>query len=178
MISNNENENENELSVSKSIDGDKLTNSLSIDISRCEMSWNQNIENLLKNWNRVCKDKSKHHILASKKKKRIYYILQLPIITMPFILGFTSTLYENEHYLKYITSFGNTFLGIISGLNAFLNYSKGYIEHENASNRYEEISLEIESILTKKKKYRIPADVTIEKYQQKIESLNKFSITI
>ena len=153
-------------------------NSISVDIERSEMKWDENLESLMRKWCGICKNKSQQHTVASQRKKNIYYILQLPIITMPFILGFTSTLYENEHYLKYITSFGNMTLGIISGSNAFLNYSKAYIEHEIAATRYEEITFELDSILTKKKKYRIPADVIIEKYQQKIESLNKFSISI
>jgi len=157
---------------------DKMSNSLSVDVDRSEMAWNVNIEALLRKWSKDCEYMSKQHYKASKKKKRLYYVLQLPIISIPFVLGFIGTLYENEHYLKYITSFGNTFLGILSGTNAFLNYSKCYIEHENACNRYDEISMEIESILTKKKRYRVAADVTVEKYQQKIESLNKFSITI
>ena len=160
------------------VEDDKMSNSISVDVDRSEMSWTENIEELLKKWSGECEYMSKQHYEASKKKKKLYYIMQLPIISIPFILGFVGTLYENEHYLKYITSCGNTFLGILSGTNAFLNYSKCYIEHENASNRYDEISIEIEGILTKRKRYRIAADVTVEKYQQKIESLNKFSISI
>lgn len=160
------------------VEDDKMSNSISIDVDRPEESWNENTEELLRKWSGECEYMSKQHYEASKKKKKLYYIMQLPIISIPFILGFVATLYENEHYLKYITSCGNTFLGILSGTNAFLNYSKCYIEHENASNRYDEISMEIESILTKRKRYRIAADVTVEKYQQKIESLNKFSISI
>lgn len=160
------------------VEDDKMSNSISVDVDRSEMSWNENIEELLRKWSGECEYMSKQHYEASKKKKKLYYIMQLPIISIPFILGFVGTLYENEHYLKYITSCGNTFLGILSGTNAFLNYSKCYIEHENASNRYDEISMEIESILTKRKRYRVAADVTVEKYQQKIESLNKFSISI
>lgn len=158
---------------------DKMSNSLSLDVERKEMSWNQSHEELLKRWSEQCFNQSKKHYLASKRKKLIYYIFQFPIITIPFILGFSSSFYgENHDYNKYVSSFGNMCLGIISGINAFLNYSKQHIEHENCSNRYNEICMDIESILVKKKRYRQASDLVLEKYMQKIESLNKYSITI
>ena len=158
---------------------DKMSNSLSIDITRPEMKWNENHEELLKKWSEECYIHSKNHYKASKKKKFIYYMFQFPIITIPFILGFSSSFYgENHDYNKYVSSFGSMFLGIISGMNAFLNYSKQHIEHENCSNRYSEICIDIESLLVKKKRYRQASDIIIERYTQRIEALNKYSIDI
>jgi len=158
---------------------DKMSNSLSVDIERKEMSWNENHEELLKKWSDECFEYANIHKRISKRKKLIYYIFQFPIITIPFILGFTASFYEEDtEYNKYVTSFGNMTLGIISGINAFLNYSKEYVQHENCENRYREICMDIESILVKKKRYRQASDLVLEKYTQKIEALNKYSISI
>lgn len=164
-----ENENENE----------KLSNSISIDNQREEMSWNENIQNLLTKWSMECGEISEKHYKASKQKKKIYYILQFPIICLPFILSFSSSFYgENTVYNTYISSIGNLFLGVLSGFTMFINYGIKYVQHEIASNRYNEICIDIESILVKRKKYRIAADITLERFTQRIESLNKYSIAL
>lgn len=156
-----------------------LSNSLSIDIERKEMSWNQNLEDLLKSWAVNADNISEKHDNISKIKKRIYYAIQFPIIIIPFILSFINTFEDaHENKIKYIISLGNLTLGILSGTNILLNYSSEYVKHENASNRYDEISLEIGTLLTKRKRYREASDIILERYKQKIESLNKFSITL
>ena len=156
-----------------------LSNSLSLDIERKEMSWNENIENLLKKWADSCVEISEQHTVLSKIKKRVYYSIQFPIIIIPFVLSFVNT-FENEYQnnVKYVISLGNLLLGILSGTNILLNYSSEHVKHQNASNRYDEIALEIETILTKRKRYREASDIVIERYKQKIESLNKFSINL
>lgn len=160
---------------------DELQNSTSLsqDIDRLEMKWTDNIEDKLEEWSSYCNITSKKHMKASKIKKSIFYILSIPAILVPLIMSFTNQFYGDDHvYSKYINSFGYLIVGTLTGVNTFLNYGGKYIEHEVASNRYNEITLEIESILIKKKKYRTPADVVIEHIKSKIECLNKFSITI
>jgi len=160
-------------------DEDKMSNSVSLDITRTEMKWCENHEELLRKWSDECTEYANIHKRISKRKKLIYYIFQFPIITIPFILGFTASYYgEDTEYNKYLSSFGNMTLGIISGINAFLNYSKEYVQHETCENRYNEICMDIESILVKKKRYRQASDLVLEKYTQKIEALNKYSISI
>jgi hypothetical protein len=158
---------------------DTMSNSISIDGERVEMSWNEKIEELLKRWSEECRKLSEKHNEASKRKKCIHYGLQIPIIIAPFVLGFSSSFYGEDHdYNRYVNSYGNLVLGILSGVNTFINYGGKQKEHENACNRYNEVCLDIESILIKHKKYRIPADITIERFKQRIESLNKFSVSL
>ena len=57
-------------------------------------------------------------------------------------------------------------------------YGAKYVEHEVASNRYEEVMYEIDSILIKPKKHRQAADVCMERIKNNIESLNKFSVQL
>ena len=162
-------------------ENDTLSNSLSIDTERVNMSWNEKLEDLLKKWSDTCIDISEKHTILSKLKKKIYYSVQLPIIIIPFVLSFVNTFEDSDDYknhVKYTISLGNLFLGIMSGVNILLNYSSEYVKHMNASNRYDEIALEIESILTKRKRYRESSDIILERYKQKIESLNKFSISL
>ena len=160
-------------------DDDTMSNSISIDGERVEMSWNEKIEELLKRWSEECNELSQRHHEASKRKKRIHYGFQIPIIITPFVLGFSSSFYGEEHdYNRYVNSYGNLILGIMSGINTFINYGGKHKEHENASNRYSEVCLDIESILIKHKKYREAADISIERFKQRIESLNKFSVSL
>ncbi len=163
------------------MDEEELHNSTSLseDIDRLEMKWTDNIEDKLEEWSSYCNITSQKHTKASKIKKAIFYILSLPSILVPLIMSFTNQFYGDEHiYSKYINSFGYLIVGTLTGVNTFLNYGGKYIEHEVASCRYNEITIEIESILIKKKKYRTAADVVIEHIKSKIECLNKFSITI
>lgn len=163
------------------MDNDELQNSTSLseDIDRIQLKWTDDIEDKLEEWSKHCHNTSKLHTKASKIKKSIFYVLSIPAILVPLIMSFTNQFYGDDHvYSKYINSFGYLIVGTLTGVNTFLNYGGKYIEHEVACNRYNEITLEIESILIKKKKYRIEADVTIEHIKSKIECLNKFSITI
>jgi hypothetical protein len=100
-----------------------MSNSVSIDGERVEMSWNEKIEELLIRWSKECDELSQRHHEASKKKKRIHYGFQIPIIITPFVLGFSSSFYGEEHdYNRYVNSYGNLLLGIMSGINTFINY--------------------------------------------------------
>jgi len=149
------------------------------DTDRVEMKWTDDIEIKITEWSEKCEKIAILHEDASKRKKRLHYGLSFPMIIVPLIMSFSNQFFGDEHiYSNYINSFGYLMVGTLTGLSTFLNYAGKYIQHEVASNRYREVILEIEAILIKKKKYRIPADVSIEHIKSQIECLNKFSISL
>ena len=80
-----------------------LSNSLSVDIDRKEMSWNDKLEMLLKRWANDCKEISEKHTVLSKMKKRIYYTVQFPTIIIPFVLSFVNTFEDDYISFKFDT---------------------------------------------------------------------------
>jgi hypothetical protein len=151
----------------------------STDIERIEMKWNINLEKKLQEWMELCKDISIAHSVMAKKRKQCYYTMSIPSILIPLFMGFTQQYFGEEHeYYPLISSSGYLITGTLTALNTFLGYGAKYVEHEVASNRYEEIMYEIDSILIKPKKHRQAADVCMERIKNNIESLNKFSVQI
>lgn len=148
------------------------------DNNRVEMSWTDKIEERLILYSEEAKEKSKKHSEKSAEKKVLYYTTSSIAIIIPFLITFLNTINET-HNIKHI-SLTSTILvsmsGIINGLNTFFNYGKKEYEHDIASIRYNEIAYDIDSILTIKRRYRLPADVSLNKFTVLLESLNKYSI--
>ena len=153
--------------------------SKNIDTDRVAMTWSENLENMLIEWKMTCESVSTIHFKRSKRKKRIHYVLSIPCIFVPLFMSFTNQFFGEEHlYTSYMNSVGYLISGGLIGLSTFLDYSAKYVLHEVASSRYVEICLEIDSCLIKKRKFREKADVIIERLKNKIECLNKYSISI
>ena len=81
---------------------DTMSNSISIDGERVEMSWNEKIEELLKRWSEECSKLSEKHNEASKRKKCIHYGLQIPIIIAPFVSGFSNYVLRRRPRLQQV----------------------------------------------------------------------------
>jgi len=163
------------------IEKEKEDNSTSSneDIERIEMKWNDDIEMKITEWSEDCEKIALLHDKASKRKKLLHYGLSFPMIIVPLIMSFSNQFWGGDHiYSNYINSFGYLVVGTLTGLSTFLNYGGKYIQHEVASNRYREVVMDIESILIKKRKFRVACDVIIEHIKSQIECLNKFSISL
>lgn len=169
-----------EINIDSSPDEDQIQIiSDSTDIERVEMKWNINLEKKLQEWMDLCKDISLAHTKMAKKRKQCYYMMSIPAILIPLFMGFTQQYFGEEHeYYPLISSSGYLLTGTLTALNTFLGYGAKYVEHEVASNRYEEVMYEIDSILIKPKKHRQAADVCMERIKNNIESLNKFSVQL
>jgi len=144
-----------------------------------EMSWSDLIEERLIYISEEAKDKSVKHDSHSKCKKKLYYTTSSFSIIIPFIITFINAINETQYY-KQNFELMNIILIMISGitnaLNTFFNFGKKESDHNIASIRYNELVIEIETILIIKRRYRTPADVTLKHFTNQIESLNKFSI--
>jgi hypothetical protein len=143
---------------------------------REEMLWDSRIETLLKGWGDECKEKSESHNKAAKKKKCLHRSLAIPSIVVPLFMAAINQMYSEDVELSvWINSIGYFLTGSLTGVNTFINYASQYEQHYIADARYYELYTEIESVLVKKKKNRVQADVVLEQIKNKYEHLNKTS---
>ena len=153
--------------------------SLSEDITRDEMRWNEKIEDLFVKYQAESKELADLHAIQSKRKKRFYYCLSIPSVLLPIMMSSTTSYFGSNHdYSVLVNSIGYLLISAITGLNTFLAYGQKYTKHDEASTRYDELYREIESILIKNKKYRLPADVSLEHILNKFIFLNMSSISV
>ena len=146
---------------------------------RIEMEWSKEIEGQMNEWRCESQIQQQRHRRCAIYKRIFHYGMSIPSIIIPVSMSFVSQFYGEEHiYSDYATSFGFLTVGIINGLNVFLNYGVQYQKHFDAEARYEELITEIDGMLIKKKKYREPADVSLERIKNKYNTLNKYSIDL
>ena len=142
---------------------------------RVEMVWTAKIESLFEEWKEDCRSKAKTHNRRAKTKKAYHYLLSVPTIVLPLTMSTVNqffTEWENE----LINSIGYLITGSLSGINTFLNLPSQYQQHYDCEARYDELAVEIESILIKPKKDRVQADVQLESVKNRYEYLNKTAI--
>ena len=147
------------------------------DSDRKELLWGKNIEELLEKWCDASKIESEKHVEAGKTKKKLYYLMSIPLVIFPLILGTVDKLPE----LTISTDLQGVFLFIIaalSGLNTFLNYGSQSAQHFEGATRYDELVNEIETILVKPRRDRMQADLQLEKIKNKFEGINKSVVDV
>lgn len=157
-------------------DGGSVESSSVDNNNREEMMWDSRLETLMKGWGDECKEKSEAHNKAAKKKKCLHRSLAIPSIVLPLFMAAINQVYSEDVELSvWINSIGYFLSGSLTGINTFINYASQYEQHYIADARYYELFTEIESILVKKKKNRVQADVVLEQIKHKYENLNKNS---
>jgi hypothetical protein len=143
---------------------------------RIEMLWNSRIEMLFRHWATECKDLSKTHNVMAKRKKCIHRSLGIPAIIVPLIMASFMQVYNEEHMLSpYVNSIGYLLSGTLTGISTFINYSGQYEKHYFSEVRYRELYTDIQSILIKPKKDRLPADVCIEQLKLRFQHINEYA---
>lgn len=138
------------------------------DHTRKELPWETRGEKILLNWYEDCKKRSKAHDLKGKRYKNHYAVFGIPSILIPIILGGVSSIVPCN---SIIYSLGMMTSGLFSGTNLFFNFGKQTACHQQFSAKYFELSTEIESELSKPKRFRVACDVYIERIKNKYNSL-------
>lgn len=94
----------------------------------------------------------------------VYYALGFPATLLPVTIGvlneaLASASTGGEHWMTglLLTS------GIVSAIVAFVNPGKKSQVHKDFASRFNSLGNEIDLILSKQKKFRAPADVTLER---------------
>jgi hypothetical protein len=137
-----------------------ITPSSSDNSDRKELLWESRQEQLLKQWCSDCKTRGAQHDAQGKRNKRKFAIFGIPSVLMPIVLGGVSGVVQ---YNSLIYSLGMMSSGLFSGVNLFFNFSKKTQLHFEYSNKFNELSTEIETELCKPRRHRIACDVYLER---------------
>jgi len=149
--------------------GENISLSSSIDDeNRKELPWEYTEEKLLLTWSDDSKKRSARHYIGGKRNKVKFAVFGVPSILIPIILGGVAPVVGCN---SMIYSIGMMGAGIFSGMNLFFNFGKKEQEHFDYMNKFGEFSNEIESELSKPKRFRVACDVYIERMKLKYHSL-------
>mgnify|MGYP003645473591 CR=1 FL=1 len=142
------------------------------DSHRKELPWELREEKLLLRWRADCMIRSIKHETKAQRTKIKFSIFGIPSILIPIILGGVSSVIPcNSVYY----SVGMSCSGLFSAINMFYNFGKKTEEHFNFTNKFFELSNDIESELSKPKKHRIACCVYMEQIKHQYNSLVKQS---
>jgi hypothetical protein len=145
------------------------------DDQRKELPWEEREEKLLRTWIADIVKRSSLRDMKGQRNKIKYAVFGVPTILIPIILGGMSRVIPN-HSMGY--SLAVMLSGVLSGVSMFFNFGKKQQEHFDYSNKFFELANEVDSELSKPKRFRVACDVYIERIKQTYNSLVKQSPTI
>ena len=130
--------------------------------------WNSNNEQFFHNIMAELDIKVTNHAIAGRKFKKINNYIHIPLIAFPIIL---STLTDMLIPYKFVYTVILVSLGLLNGLNAYVNFSQKSERNLNFELKFAEIIDEINFELSHKKKFRRPLGI----FQEKIKQMIRFS---
>ena len=140
------------------------------DKERIEQPWEHKSEQFIVDLKFVCTENATLFNSASHRAKKKYNLLAIPVIILPLICSiFINRLDKNKDLINSVLL---CMIGIINGLSTFFNYGKKYMEFNEYSGRYTELSNIISVELSKSKKYRMALDVFLERITLKKQQLD------
>ena len=137
-----------------------------------EEPWTDEIEQLVRRWAHQMNSLSELHDNAGYITKSRFMRLAIPSVIVPFAMGFISQVTPDTKRSSIVDGFMFMLTSGISGLSALFNYGQRYEQHFSYSSNYSNISSRIESELSRKRKYRIPAEIFITELKCTINNLN------
>ena len=138
------------------------------DTVRSEEKWDEKKENFFKKIKEDCLSRSDTHNTISHKNKKRYMWASIPATVIPLALVNLDIFVPQ----KEVQMVGLTLVSIINGVNTLYNFSKKCETHNTFSGKYADLASEIDKILIRKKKYRQPFDVLLEKITTKKRNLD------
>ena len=148
----------------------KINSHSSTDTDRSEEKWDNDNTTYFTNMIRECKKKSISHGMKGRRLKKLYHVINIPLISLPVIV---STLSTQLIDYKLISMLLMVVIGVGNIISAFLNIGQKYQVNLEYENRYDELACDIESELIKGKKYRVQFDVYLTRVRMKLNQLNK-----
>ena len=140
------------------------------DIPRQEEAWSDRNENLLKAWAKEWHTRATLHEESRVFWKRVSYILGIPNATIPLIAAaIWEKIPSNEKDTIAPVTFG--FCGALSALVNMLKASETATEHHHAQQLYQDLLSDVETILSQERAYRTDADVTVQSFKMRSDSL-------
>ena len=157
-------------SVKIHIDDDENTPTSTDDIRYDEL-WTERNELFLRDIQDKCNALSNKHDRASHTNKKRYVQTAIPAMVLPLIFA-NINLVNGFDYKEYINPIGMTIVGIINGFQTLLNFSKKQQLHNEYAGKYAELSGIIDKTLIRRKKFREPFDVILERISTHFNNLN------
>ena len=136
---------------------------ISDDISREEEKWTHKLENFLGEIKSQCETFSKKHKIAWAILQARSNAISVVAITLPVISG-ALTIPALPLQFRFISTILMLSSGGIVSLQKLLQYEKGGQLHLEYSARYSELAHDIQYTLSRSRKDRAAADVTVQKY--------------
>lgn len=142
---------------------------------RTEEPWQENTENLLRRWREDCTRASQSHDISGKRYKKLGHFWTIPSAILPALaapLVATSHASRESFVLHTIETFVLVISGVCGVINSTLQYSARSEKHFAFSARYYDLVTDIDLELSKRRAYRMQADVFLTKVQMTYDALN------
>jgi hypothetical protein len=128
---------------------------------RIEMPWTGDHELLLEDFVRQSEQRSAEHNRKSRVWRIFYHIIGAPAVILPVCLAILEPHRQSLGDSVYVS--GLILSGCLSALTQFLDPSKLSQRHSDYDQRFKGFVNELKVILSKQKRYRTAADVTLER---------------
>jgi hypothetical protein len=139
------------------------------DTERYEESWDEKKQKYFKRIQDELLEQADKHNICSHNNKKKYIYTSIPTMILPLILV-NFSIFINEY--QYVQPIGLTIVSIINGFQTLLNFSKKKEIHNLYAGKYAQLANEIDKFLIRKKKYREPFDVVLERITLKKQQLD------
>lgn len=126
-------------------------------------------------WKVQCKKKSEEHTRISRMLYVNHVLVSMPGIIVPVVMVFVSQTIEDQDLNRIISGIAFLISGVFNALNQFFKFQKQSQKHETASDRYAEVINLVEFDMSRQERYRVPADVMMERLKYQIKYLQCYS---
>jgi hypothetical protein len=144
-----------------------------VDIPRLEEPWNDEAEKLLQTWVEDCGQASTLHDQAGKRHKCLFTAWSIPGMLLSVVMGGLSGTFADDPQIKYANMVGFIGIGVVQGVTGFFNFGKKSQRHFDYSSRYMTIATDIQTILVKRRSFRIPSDVCLSEIRMRLAQLHQ-----
>ena len=139
----------------------------STDDSRETMKWNEEAENYLYDIKKDCYYKIKILEKKIKKYKKLYYIVNFPIVIIPILIPIINPI------LGFLfISISSGCISALSAINIWIKIERKIEQFKTFQNKYYDLNNKIDVLLLKNKKYRPAVEITIEQIKNLYENIN------
>ena len=149
-----------------------MSNDLSIKI---EEKYTDEISDTILSWQSRSRQRRDKHLILSKRMFISNIISSIPPIIIPIVMVFVSQAVVDPQTNKLISGIAFLISGISSALNQFFRFERMSQQHKIAADRYSEAIDALEFDMTRNEKFRIPADVMLERLKYQTTYLRFYS---
>jgi len=149
---------------------DENSDSSDKDRVRVEEEWTSDHEDYFNSIVSECKSIGNLMTKIMKKNKIYYKVFSLPTIILPLSLSVVDKYFTQDNDFIRVALLLLT--GSLTAVNTFLNFGKKVSLYNEYSAKYNELALIIETMLIKRKRFRIDCDVFTEQIKNQYLNLN------